>query len=688
MRNVVSNIILQSSREAGSITNQNIRSIRRDIQGLRAISALLVVVFHIWFGSVSGGVDVFFVVSGYLMASSFVRRNRRLDVLETYSGFLTRVAPQALLTLACLLFIWPFFVTPFKWIFLFGDIFAGAVYLENLHLILRGDDYFSRHGIISFVQHFWAMSVIGQVCFSWPLIVAASMFIALKSKRSTTITLAGLMALLVVVSFVWGLWLTQTHPRSAYFDLFCRFWEFGVGALIGQAPQLRTLVRRNHAAILSWLGVAMVLSCGFLLGSKAQFPGYASLWPVAAAALILLASREDDPRNAGWMLATTPLTLVGGIAFGIYLWHWPLFVLMMETAPGPTLTFAQGVGLVVATMLIAATGNTFIERVAPTVGNSIRAVSLNARFGAYAVALSLACVGFAAKGAQRVLEKYGDEIERRMGVDTNGFRPGPLSINFDSPEAVLAGCIQVDGSEEAITCAFGDEGAATTIVLVGSSRSGHWLPALQESAEGKGWRLVNITKAGCPFSDPADLPGAKCKMWNEAAMNKILEMRPALVVTLATSLSSDDGRLTERMPDGYISWFEKLTAKGIPVVAIRSTPTMPMNVAACVFSHGQGDLDGCGTSREKVLDDVAFEQIRSKVPIGVGLLDMTDAFCDDQYCWPTRGNLIVYQDDRHVTASYMKDIAPVVAARLDRMAPKLLEEVGKRAMAAPAAAAP
>jgi peptidoglycan/LPS O-acetylase OafA/YrhL len=650
--------------------------IRRDIQGLRAIGALLIVAFHIWFGGVSGGVDVFFVVSGYLMASGFLRRNQSIDVLGSYERFLTRVAPQAVLTLACILLIWPVFVNPFKWNYMFSDIAAGAAYLENIHLILRGDDYFTRDGIMSFVQHFWAMSAIGQVYFIWPLIAAAATFIARKSKYSSTVTLTCLLGILVASSFVWGVRLTQTNPKSAYFDVFGRFWEFGVGALIGLAPQCRDLFRRHHAAMLSWLGVALLLSCGFLIGSTSQFPGYAALWPVAAAALILLASREDDRRNAGWILAAAPLTLLGGISLGIYLWHWPLFVLMIETARGSTLSFAQGLGVFVAAIIAAVATKTFVDRSASGPGRFI-----NAPYGAFAVVLCLLSVGVAAKVAQRAVERHGVAIEARLGIDSKGYRPGPLAIIFDLPEPVLTNCNQVNDSEEAVTCAFGDESASTTIVLVGNSRAGHWLPALQAIAGAKGWRVVNMTKSACPFSDPADMGDLfdqKCKNWTRAALRKVIEMRPDFVVALGTSFQLGD-RLTERMPDGYVSWFEKLTAEGIPVVAIRNTPTMPNNVPGCVFSREPDRLDGCGASRALVLDDAAFEEIRRSAPPGVSMLDMADAFCDDRHCWATRDNIIVYNDDRHISATYMKTIGRMLATRIDKALSELREDQERKA---------
>jgi len=288
-----------------SIPTQQKRDVRNDIQGVRAIGCLLVFVFHVFFNGVSGGVDVFFVVSGYFMARNAAKRDGlggRIDILSFYKSFLVRIAPQAAITLVGIVLIIYFFSSPMSWAANLRDVAASALYIENWWLIQRGQDYLARSEALSFTQHFWAISLIGQSYFVWPLILSLSNGISRKVAQDPRAMLVRLVLALSLLSFAWSVYATANSPASAYFDFLARFWEFGAGVLLGLLRSDERM-QGTQAAALSWAGVLLLLGCGFLIGTRLDFPGYASLWPVTAAILIIRYGRPSDQANPSRLLA-------------------------------------------------------------------------------------------------------------------------------------------------------------------------------------------------------------------------------------------------------------------------------------------------------------------------------------------------------------------------------------------------
>ncbi|WP_159628252.1 acyltransferase family protein [Massilia puerhi] len=640
-----------------------LRQRRDDIQGLRVVSALLVFSFHVFFSGVSGGVDVFFVVSGYFLASNAVKRDELRvlpPLLSFYRNFLLRVAPQAIVALLGILLLLLFLMSPMVWATNLRDIAASALYLENFRLINRGHDYLARSESLTVVQHFWAVSLIGQTYFVWPFIIKLNKLLMRWFIREPRKMLTLLVSVLTLASFCWCLYFTHTSPSSAYFDFFSRFWEFGCGVLLGiQSTKAQQMPR--HAAVLSWLGLAALVSCGFLIGSTLAFPGYASVWPVAGALLFIRYGDPEKQLNPSWLLSRPRLANLGAISFGVYLWHWPLYVVFgNSTDHTGALPLMPGLGVLFLSIICAILSKKIVDWFF-----SHKLVSSSKTLVPLSFLSLLFLISSSSEFARREVNKKGRSWDAANMHSTGFVLPGPFSVRGDNASVYKSGCHQHGTGVEVKTCSFGRNDAARKIVLVGGSHSTHWLPALVLHAEKEDWQVISITKSGCLFGDPADEEifrnaHTSCRTWNLAAIREITALKPDLVVTLATrSVYYPQGR-TEYVPEGYLSYFRQLKANAIPALALRDNPWMGKDIPMCVYSPIVTDKDICGQDRHQVLHDDAYFEAIKILPSNVRVADLSSQFCDDIRCWAVKDGIAIYRDSNHMTASYAERISPAL----------------------------
>ena len=659
------------------------RAIRRDVQGLRTIGALLVAVFHIWEGGVSGGVDVFFVVAGYFLGLGYARlleRGEGLRAGDHFGRFIRRTVPEVLMVLGAILLLGLLLTAPVQWRPLMKDLAYSAVYLENYWLIERGQDYLARDETASLAQHFWAVSLIAQAYVVWfPLTLLAGL-VARQAGANPRSVLSLVLVGLVAASLAWSIVWTAREPVAAYFDLTTRYWQFGIGALLGlwSHGEGRLALPRRLATPLSWIGLGLILSCGVVIGARLDFPGHAALWPVAGAALILVAGRAEDRANAGHLLGLRPLAALGAYAFGIYLWHWPIYAIVLERGGGAMPSLPAGVAIILAATILAWGSLHLAARLTAWAGARLRP-------GVVAAALTAGLVGLAGFATvahallwrpQYIAVLEGSELV--MG-ELHGITPGPFAVRADNPVTYASGCHQNMVSPEIRRCGFGPEDAAHTVLLVGGSHSAHWLPSLQAVAEARDWRIVSITKSECIFGSATDAElyasegyHPSCGTWNRDLVELILAERPDVVVGLATRpiFARPDQRMTsnvvgEHVPDGYVEHFQRLVDAGVGVVAIRDTPWMGRDIPNCVYARRYGGAEACGKARGEVLDDAGLAAQLARLPEGVAYVDMIDAVCEDDHCGVLRDGMLIYRDRHHLSATYAAHIGPLLAERME-----------------------
>ncbi|WP_331372446.1 acyltransferase family protein [Sinorhizobium chiapasense] len=654
----------------------NIRAVPRrdDIQGLRAIGALLVAIYHIWIGRVSGGVDVFFIVSGYLLIASLARQaeaEHRVDLVLFTTKLARRLLPSSFLVLAVIATSAPFWLPRMQWQTVMQQIAASSVYLENWLLATAAIDYLARDEVASPVQHYWAMAA--QVQCLLILGAAVAVFTLIRRRPSRTDLLAFLISVFAL-SLAYSIYSTSRNQAFAYYDTFARIWEFALGGITGLLlPGIN--LSPIHRTIGGWIGLVAILSCGIVLEISTVFPGYAALWPTLAAAAILVCGNGPPLRfGVARLLAARPLVWLGDISYFLYLWHWPILVFYLtysyQTSAGPI----EGAVVLIVSIVLSHATTRMLDGRFPGRKNDDR--PLQTAFGAI-IALAVIAAGLfvwrgeAARSMAEERLRVADPA-RYPGAAIKGLaagssevpvHPGAMTARWDDADVYRDGCHQSLLGTTLLSCSYGPRGASHTLALVGGSHSVHWLPALQGVLQRyPDWKIVTYTKSSCVLSsqESSEVPAYRdaCTKWNELLMERLLATKPNLIFTTSTRVI--DG--IEEVPAGYQRQWAKLAAAGIPVVAMRDTPWFGFDVPECVEINGRFSPK-CIVERDSVLAPINPTRAVS-FRENLHFLDFSDYFCTAEMCPAVIGNVQVYYDKHHVTATYMRTLSEALARQL------------------------
>src|SRR5690625_2017796 len=330
------------STQSRSELDMERKRFRPEIEGLRIVAALLVAVYHIWMQRVSGGVDVFFVVSGFLITASLlskVRKDGTVNFFDFILGLAKRLFPAALTVLLTVVIASYFILPETQWMQAIKEVFASIFYFENWQLAISNTDYLDQSNAKSPAQHFWAMRIQGQICVIWYFVIMLALWISQKLRGEIKKTLFIILAVLTVVSLGFSVYLTEVNQPFAYFDTRTRVWEFALGGLLFLFIT-RIKLPSWMSGMVGWFGLMALVSCGVLLDVGGLFPGYAALWPVIAAILILAAGENPTRFGVEKFLGSGPMRKLGGYSYGLYLWHWPIlafYYTVMETTDVPVI---------------------------------------------------------------------------------------------------------------------------------------------------------------------------------------------------------------------------------------------------------------------------------------------------------------------------------------------------------------
>ncbi|WP_065963099.1 acyltransferase family protein [Curtobacterium sp. UCD-KPL2560] len=650
---------------------------RRDIQGLRAVAVLSVVLFHLhlpWTPGGFAGVDVFFVVSGFLITGNLLREHRqtgRVELGRFFARRFVRLAPAAAATVLVTLVAARFLLPPLDLPALRIDGTASLVGAENLRLALAGTDYLTPHAESPF-QQFWSLGVEEQFYLVWALLLAALLAPAHLRRHVALVT-----ALLAAASFVAMLVGTGASVPWTFFSPLTRAWEFGVGAVIAlvssrRAPRHAT-ARRSAVAVgaARALGLCMVVTAVLVFDEETVWPGFATLLPVAGTALVVLPGRATgDPVTR--LLALRPLRWVGDRSYSIYLWHWPALVLPALAAERP-LTSVERLAAVLATVLLAWSGHEFLERRIAT-----WARGRTRRSGA--VLVSVVVVAAVAVPTTALPVLHGPDPVRTPSTSAvldGPWAPRSVPANLtptlagaaaDVPEPYRTGCHNGFGDVRVHPCRFGGQGPST--VLFGDSHAAQWTSPLAELTESDGGTLLTFTKSSCPSADltvrPVELgrPYRECDVWRESVLRRIESIRPAMVVVSNAS----NGYRTDA---DAVQWraalqrtVDRIRHTGAQVVVMGDTPNWATPPGRCL-SERLSDVTACSaTTTELVRADRREADEDVAVASGATFVDPVPWLCGTR-CEPVLWNVLVYRDGNHVTDQMARTLAPRLRASLE-----------------------
>ncbi|WP_194410816.1 acyltransferase family protein [Microbacterium cremeum] len=653
---------------------------RADIQGLRAIAVGAVLLYHAGLPFLPGGyvgVDVFFVISGFLITTHLLdqlERHGRLRFGEFYARRARRILPAAFAVLVLSVIAALIWYPPL----LMRDVWAGAVatalYVPNYFFAAADADYLAEASTPSLFQHYWSLGVEEQFYLLWPALLALAWALA-RTRRAVVVVLATVVA----TSFALCVWLTFQSQPWAFFSLPSRAWELGVGGLVAVVLQHRArAIPERLAPMLGWAGIAAVAASVVFFSSETLFPGAAAALPVLGTAAVIAAGETRGGPTR--MLSLRAMTFLGLISYSLYLVHWPALVLPEAGMPGRLPLWATLL-VAVACVPVAWLLYRYVEdpvRKAPVLTRARARFTLTGAAAGSVACLAVATGAFALADTRELnVERAAPETVVTESPRGTGFVPANLAPELREargslPEIYDDGCNRGTGVTDADGCVYGDP-EAPRIVLFGDSHAAHWFPAVEAFATSAGYAVEVHTKSSCPAADIETLrqgsPYPQCPQWRDAVIERVDESQPVLVLLASFS----DAELAPDVEDSPDMWDaalgRTLDAVDVPVAVLADTPDMREDPAPCL-SANLSQAEACGQPRDVALEGAAREaQVSATADRGIPLIDLNEYLCDEEWCPPIIGNTLVYRDSHHLTAEISADLTSVLSERLRPLLP-------------------
>lgn len=664
------------------MAKQQVEGVRLDIQLIRALAVGGVLVYHLWPNRVPGGfvgVDIFFVISGFLITSHLLRSAvgpSGVHLGRFWANRARRLLPLASVVLLASVVAVFAFLPQSTWKTSLQGIVSSALYVENWNLAAGSVDYLARDQAPTIVQHFWSLSVEEQFYLVWPLLMLVAVWLAAKIVRrrsrrpgglgegaaaaahARAVRGAALLAILVIfaASFTCSVWLTATDPGLAYFATTTRAWEFAAGAILAFLPQSAPVLRSDRLPNLrlaaSWSGVALMVGTMIVLTTDVPFPGVVAAIPVLGTCLFIWAGDIHRVFAPTILARVRPITYLGDISYGVYLWHWPLIIAVPAALSAPLTTMSK-VGIIVVTIGLAAASKVLIE-------DPFRFRQFwRARWwrGFYPASIGMITVCMLAVLGLTSIQVTGSTAVAAGGAPlalraaTDPYAPlTPTLANRTDDRGTMYDCFDMDKSGPYV-CTYGADEADVSIAVTGDSHAAHLIPGLIDVVERRGWKLTTFVGMNCDDGDQESCKGGK-----EIAEG-IISGDFDLVIYSAFRGSSSP-------LDGVTDYVTKLHESGVRLMPIEDVPLHPSEAYACMDESG-GDAATAEECTTPV--SVAFGAQPDRVApiaksIGVPSVSLRDVFCSDADCRSIDGNVIIYQDSpsSHLTATFSR----LLAARL------------------------
>lgn len=667
-----------------------------EVQGLRTVAVVLVAIFHIWIGRVSGGVDVFLLISAYLLTRSLTasatagNAPRPLQfILRKFARLLPLAAATILLTLVAGWLIMP----ASQHATLTGDALASLGYFENIRLQQLQADYYAHDlGGASLFQHFWSLSIQGQVFIIWPLLHLLGFAIAHRSNRPLPQVLGLIFGIVFIASFAWSVWHTIDNQPHAYFDTFARMWEFALGSLVALVAH-RLQLSAGMRNLMSWLGLLGVVLCGIVLPVESSFPGFAALWPTLSAVLIIVAAeaRNDEPParfSAERLLATGPLRWLGQYTYALYLVHWPLLLLAVQLTKNTEPNFMFGTGVLAVAFGFSFVLTELIEKPVSRVGKPRKPAR-------HLAVIAIAAIVVAAPALIHTQQRLANnassqaQLENEFATATSTPTPAETEDAYDGPDFtpldVQVGAQNPDApanpspvpddpdaaqtyagegtdctdhapnpGDDAICWELASENSkAPTAFFVGNSHTQQLAPVGYQTAAITGYLNVRV-QAGpsCTFTWQPGLQAADVcdRVWLDAS-DYIADKHPELVVVLGTK-SAPDG--TEETWEHFPTWLKQMrnTSPDTKFVVVRDNPRFEVSPYECALVNGFDSPD-CQHPANKPVSKTYIKQIEDA---GALWVDFTDYYCPDATCRPEVGGVVTWFDAGHITTAFSRTL--------------------------------
>ena len=659
------------------------RRFRPDIEGLRAVAVVTVVLSHSGLALTGGyvGVDVFFVISGFLITHQLadeLRRRHRIDLARFYARRFRRIVPAATLVLLATLGASWLWVSPLRLPAITLDAVFAAVSGINWRLAANGTDYFQATAPPSPLQHYWSLSVEEQFYAVWPLLLVASALL-LGRHLGRVRAVAGTLVALIGVSCWLSVTVTATSQPWAYFGSQTRAWELALGALVAVTARTWTRLPGRVAAILSWAGLASIGYAAVTFTGQTLYPGALAAVPVVGAALVVAGGCAGPTGGAETVLGLRLMQAGGRISYSWYLWHWPVLLLLplaLDRPAEPLVDLAAiGVSLVLATLTHRFVEEPFRRR-ATLVHYPQRGIIIGSGLVGISVAAALVLGSAVVVPGTTGLPAVSVALSPAAVVAATTARtlPANLTPPLDGAlrdQANSRTCFtDYFGTRPTTTpeCVFGDPAGAKTLVLLGDSHAAQWAGPIFAWGRQNHWKVWFLAKSSCQAGNYPDyvVPAlhrvyTECNAWRAAALEFVAAIRPQVVVIGALSKG-----ITIR-PEGQAQTTRQLRGAGAKVLYIADNPYMGIDPPSCLAQYPT-DIQRCSVPRTAAgLDAPArLAEIQGTLDGGGQVWDPIPYLCAD-VCPAVIGDIGVYKDESHLTNTFTTSLLPQLGPVLTRL---------------------
>lgn len=644
--------------------------LRLDLQGLRAVAVTVVFFSHAGVVGFSGGyvgVDLFFVLSGFLITGALYKEyecHSRLDVVAFYSRRLKRLLPAMVFMIAVTLVVSFILLPSFQAQSQIGSAPFASLWLSNFYFTFTELDYFNELGKNDLFLHTWSLGVEEQFYLIWPLLF---LFLArfaqqqLSKKCDVSLRLMVGLCLVFFLSLTLSNYWAEGSPLLAFYQMPSRAWQFALGALVfflvHRAENQQNLPGYPVTSFFALtIGVAAITICVYMYSDRMSYPGWAALIPSFGAALIILAgSRIPEKRNP---LAQKPFVWLGNRSYSLYLWHWPV-LLLIEAVNGVLTVELVVVGIAIS-LVLTEVSYRLVERPFWKGSLSYFEPRKTIQFGV--LVMFLALLGSFHAVRQPVVN----------GLAKNEYIS--QQSRYDYPIIYAMACDAWYANDKVEPCVFGPEDAQKTVVLLGDSIGTQWFALLELSYLQQDWRLVVLTKSACPmvdhsyFYDRIKQVFSVCDSWRDKVLDRMSEWEPDVVVVgSASGYSFSD----DEWVSGSRRVWERIQSTGARVLVLPGTPTLAMDAPSCIsreIKNRKTDVAQACSSDESA--DVAYrvsallEEAASEMP-RVDVLDLNSWVCPSQTCSAmTEEGVVIFRDSKHLTNGFVISIAPQIAPQL------------------------
>lgn len=677
------------------------RRYRPELHGVRALAILGVVIFHLFGqGRVSGGIDIFLTISGFLFTAMLIRevteRGGVIDLARYFGRLFRRIfVPAAIVIIFTVVAGLLIFPTP-QHGQVWTEAFASLLYFENIELIRSHLSYEAASQDVSAFQHFWSLSVQGQFYLVMPFVAIAAYWIARKLRTSSTRIMGWILVAALVASLTYAVYVGSYAQDEAYLMTMTRVWQFAFGGILALLIDRIRLTPKTRF-VLGYGGLASIIVVGFVLDGAQLFPGPWALWPLLGFAFVLLAAPASDnvthaePGSAPRFLSSRFFSWIGDHAYGLYLWHWPLLIFYLAIRDREAVGVRGAAIIFAATVMLSMLMHRFVEQPLDRLGKERRGPRLNwISLGAGVMAMAIgALVAFIQ------MPTDSDRLANALEIDIST-HPGALSITHDYPvvetEPIpgldnlhrelpaykFRDCEQTGGEEPGTdTISVCDDPEApqnptATIVLAAGSHAGHWESTVRSLGKQHGWEVLIVTKSGCVLQDRQDEDRSVCQSWNDNFIQWLEQNDVDMVITPGTRVNGLQSN--ESVTEGAPTRWQQIRDLDVDLLLLRGTPRPGDNGGRCL-QDGNAPED-CGVIAGDIAGPNPLDSM--DLPQGTKTFDMNPYVCpvlsegSDAWCEAAIGNILVWYDGSHLTPQYAATLAPAFEREMHKVFPQYL----------------